>query len=489
MSSIPLPALAVQPPQSPLDSISKLMALKTMMGQQALQPGQQQLQQGAIQQQAIATQQAQLDLQDRQGMNQALKDSYGAQTGQKQTGNASAGPSTASGSATDRLSDFLNKIQDPKYGISASGQMAAMEKFTTLRQNLAKATSDQLDAAQKAHTQVAQGLNSVLEAAPEDQPAKWQLERNALARDPVLGQYAQQIPPQYPGNPQPGGSPEAQQMLHGLMLTQDVVSSVKEKAELPGQIANSIKAQQGVIPARGLMSPEAQQKVQQDIAVATNPQIQRGKEAVAAAEGAARANIETQQARGSNAALAQVPAHLVAPATAAATKAGEDYAQAQSVSQRLQAMMDAAKQGNVVSYQLIPQEGALQVTTSQGVHRINMAEIQNYGGGSLWQKLEGHIGGALTGAKIPDSVLNDMAQMQKIQAEGSQTKYENALKTVNQTYGSQFKPVEMAPMQRNQPPATHVPGGPAQGLKEGATGTGSDGKKYVVKGGVWQPQP
>lgn len=36
--------------------------------------------------------------------------------------------------------------------------------------------------------------------------------------------------------------------------------------------------------------------------------------------------------------------------------------------------------------------------------------------------------------------------------------------------------------------AQHVPGGAAQGLKEGATGTGSDGKKYVVKGGVWEAQ-
>jgi hypothetical protein len=34
----------------------------------------------------------------------------------------------------------------------------------------------------------------------------------------------------------------------------------------------------------------------------------------------------------------------------------------------------------------------------------------------------------------------------------------------------------------------HTPGGKAQGLKEGATGTGSDGKKYVVKGGVWVAQ-
>jgi hypothetical protein len=106
-------------------------------------------------------------------------------------------------------------------------------------------------------------------------------------------------------------------------------------------------------------------------------------------------------------------------------------------------MMDAARSGNVVSYQLIPQEGALQITTSQGVHRINMAEIQNYGGGSIFQRMEGNFGKQLTGASIPSSVLSDMEAMQKIQAQGSKAKYENTLATVNQTYGSNFKPVEM----------------------------------------------
>jgi len=38
----------------------------------------------------------------------------------------------------------------------------------------------------------------------------------------------------------------------------------------------------------------------------------------------------------------------------------------------------------------------------------------------------------------------------------------------------------------NKTNAEHVPGGKAAGLQEGQTGTGSDGKKYVVKGGVWQ---
>lgn len=36
--------------------------------------------------------------------------------------------------------------------------------------------------------------------------------------------------------------------------------------------------------------------------------------------------------------------------------------------------------------------------------------------------------------------------------------------------------------------AEHKPGGQAAGLKEGQTGTGSDGKPYIVKGGVWVPK-
>jgi hypothetical protein len=183
-------------------------------------------------------------------------------------------------------------------------------------------------------------------------------------------------------------------------------------------------------------------KAKQD-AVATFPE----KLSLAKAEGQARASIEAQVARGSNAALAQVPPHLVAPASSAATKVGEDYAQAQSVTQRLNAMMDAARKGNVVAYQVMPEEGTLQITTSQGVHRINQAEIQQYaGGGSLWQRLMGHVGKALSGKSIPDSVLSDMADIQKIQSEGSQLKYNNALKTINQTYGAKFEPVQMDEM-------------------------------------------
>jgi len=215
--------------------------------------------------------------------------------------------------------------------------------------------------------------------------------------------------------------------------------------------------------------------VEKDVAVATNPDIQRGKVEVAAAEGAARAAQEAKTARGSNAALAQVPPHLVAPASAQAAKAGEDYAQAQSVTQRLNAMMKAATKGNVVAYQVIPEEGTLQITTSQGVHRINQAEIEQYaGGGSLWQRMMGHVGKQLTGASIPSSVLDDMAEIQKIQADGSKLKYNNSLKTINQTYGANFQPVEMDEMKSGQPTKPAAPTGATH------TAMGSDKKLHYT---------
>ncbi len=114
------------------------------------------------------------------------------------------------------------------------------------------------------------------------------------------------------------------------------------------------------------------------------------------------------------------------------------------VTARLNAMMDAARTGNVIAYQIIPEEGTLQITTSQGVHRINMAEIEQYaGGGSLWQRMEGHFGKQLSGQSIPASVLDDMAKIQQIQQQGSRQKYENTIKGINQTYGAKFDPVDM----------------------------------------------
>jgi len=310
-SSIPLLALDVKPPQplpNPLEQYGQVMQLKNLMQQGQLQQsqlaGEQQRQQQSaqlftpqLQQQQAASKQAQLDLQDRQGLNQALKDTYGgsaagteAPAGQPQqppwtpmqsyvdklrggTGiapvsdmaqpaSSSASPSTtppsSSSNAADRLTDFLNRIQDPKYGISATGQIGMLEKFNAMRDQFAKTDTDTINAHLAANKSISQGLNSVLQAPSEDQAAQYTIERNALMRDPTMAKYAQALPPQYPGTPAPGGSPELQRAQHGLMAEEDLVKVTQEGAELPGQIAKSTQATQ-----------EAAAPTQQQIADAT----------------------------------------------------------------------------------------------------------------------------------------------------------------------------------------------------------------------------
>lgn len=267
MSSIALPALDVRPPQpqDPLAGLEKLTALRGMLNQQALFPGQQQIQQEQIKQQGIATQEAQLNLQDKLGISQALKDSYGAAAA---TASGNAGtpstdqpkvitdPSSLPGTPQDRITDLVNRIQDPKYGISAMGQIGLIEQYTKLRSTVAAADKDTFDSIASAHKLISQGLSSVLEAAPEDQAAQWTIERNALTRNPTLAKFANMVPAQYPGTPAPAGSPEAQQLVHRFMAEQDIVAAAREGAEYPGQVAASKLAQQKADIVTQLSTPE-----------------------------------------------------------------------------------------------------------------------------------------------------------------------------------------------------------------------------------------
>jgi len=326
--------------------------------------------------------------------------------------------------------------------------------------------------------------DTVDKADPKNRPALYQMQRTALAN---AGIDVSQLPPEYPGDEQfkligVGVQGHTQQMEE--LAKQVEIRKSTAEAGLKEQEGQFYKGTGGAL-APGV-TPEASAFMDymktpgarpdqypaykaKSEAAATLPY----KVATARAEGEARADIQAKIARGSNAALAEVPPHLVAPASAAANKAGEDYAQAQSVTQRLNAMMDAARRGNVVSYQVLPEEGTLQITTSQGVHRINQAEIQQYaGGGSLWQRMMGHVGKTLTGESIPKSVLDDMAEIQKIQSQGSQLKYNNSLKTINQTYGAKFQPVEMDTMKSAQG------GGPPSGATHIAPG--SDGRNHYT---------
>lgn len=93
-------------------------------------------------------------------------------------------------------------------------------------------------------------------------------------------------------------------------------------------------------------------------------------------------------------------------------KAQQSYRGAESTANMQREFISEAKGGNKAAVKIVPLEGALEITTSQGVHRINRTEVEQYGGaGSLWDRIVGKIGKGLTGKDIPDDVLNDMDKM------------------------------------------------------------------------------
>lgn len=423
------PNLNPQIPQQPdiMQKFGQMLALKNMMGQQKLLPLQVQEAQQSVAQQGIQTKMAQNKLASQQAMIKAWSDPEFMKE-VSQTGSEGGAPGIGF-DPNAMTSSLVKRGVLPEDAMQLTGQFVdRASKMSETVKNLGAAGADQISTYAKAHEQLANMLEPILAMPAAKASIALDNLKQKLLKSPI-----------------PGLDQTDAALINAATL--DHLPSMVHMLGLDADIAKAAQAQASAEKAQEELPGGALSPVSVAEQEATNPQIQAGKIAVAKAEGEARGAIEVQVQnalkKSGNAALANVPPNLVSQATTDAVKAGTDYAQAQSVTQRLQQMMDAAKNGNVVSYQLIPQEGALQVTTSQGVHRINMAEIQNYGGGSLWQRMQGHLGKALTGKSIPESVLTDMQEMQKIQEDGSRSKYENTLKTINDAYGSTFKPVEM----------------------------------------------
>jgi hypothetical protein len=94
-------------------------------------------------------------------------------------------------------------------------------------------------------------------------------------------------------------------------------------------------------------------------------------------------------------------------------KAQQTYRGAEATSNMQREFIKEAKGGNKAAVKIVPLEGALEITTSQGVHRINRTEVEQYGGaGTVFDKIHGALEGKLwNGKDIPDNVLDDMDRM------------------------------------------------------------------------------
>ncbi len=123
----------------------------------------------------------------------------------------------------------------------------------------------------------------------------------------------------------------------------------------------------------------------------------------------------------------------------------------------------------LLAYAYSPTEGVLSFNTARGVKRVNMAEIESYGGaGSALDRLKGFLGKQTSGASIPANVLNDMQSLHGAITQNARRTYENDLKNTNSTYGSRFQPVEM--------------GGGSPATSSGGHVIQLNGKKYQYSG-------
>lgn len=391
--------------------------------------------------------------------------------GQKPTPLADAEPQ-------DRLQALQQAIMNSP-NISPMGKMKEVQQFNAMQEGLGKASDEQTKALQDYNSLAARHLQTVLDAPPEQRAAQWQEEAQNIMRNPIVQNnptlragLASILPTQYPGDQ------KAQQVLMQLRVEKDaldaakiagIASENKEKAQ-KADIVQQLSTPEALVNPGTLAAIQAKMQdpttAKEDIprlqalipqATAAARQAQGFKVGVAAAEGAARANVEAQMARGSNAALAQVPPHLVAPATAEATKLGTDYATVASQLANVKSGLTAAKNGDEVASAFAPVAAALGSNSFYGTHRIMPAEVQALGPGlgSVAREVNTWFDKHATGTLAPDSIKEFNALVDRL-GSAAQDKYENGLKIANQNYGSTFKPLTIEAKPQAQTTAPRI---------------------------------
>lgn len=141
--------------------------------------------------------------------------------------------------------------------------------------------------------------------------------------------------------------------------------------------------------------------------------------------------------------LLGVPPHLIGPASAAFEKAGNEFATASAAADTMQSLLDLAEKGNKAAGSNVPLVGVETLNAINGIKRINGAEIAQYGSaGSLLDELKGKLGKLTVGQPISADVLKDIRELHTEIAKQAGSTYARKTQVTNQTYGSQFTPVQ-----------------------------------------------
>lgn len=117
-------------------------------------------------------------------------------------------------------------------------------------------------------------------------------------------------------------------------------------------------------------------------------------------------------------------------------KASLPYLDAVEKAETMRSVIEAAKGGNQEAAALTPLLATLGVTTSEGVKRINMAEIATVkGAGSLLERIKGKIGGVVSGQPLSPELQNDILKLSDLLEESARQKYDRNANQIIKTYG------------------------------------------------------
>lgn len=276
--NLPMPSFEVNTPQiaNPLDTQAKMLQLKNLSGQQQLLPLQIQEQQEKVKQQQIATQQARLEQQSQQAMMKAWSDpKFTANF----TGTQSANDSGLGFDPDSMTRELISRGVTPKDAFGMSSQfMERSQKIATTLKDQAQTGEAQAATRDKGYKVLSDRIAGVLDmSADKAADALTQLKQD-LVKNPQA----------FAGVPQEDLAHVYGADLEHLPAMASMIGLDAKIADFHKSKAEAAAAQQKVIPPGGGLSPDTAQQVQKEVTVATNPKIQAGKEAVAAAEGKQR---------------------------------------------------------------------------------------------------------------------------------------------------------------------------------------------------------
>lgn len=507
MATIPLPALGIQQQPGPIDQFSKIMQLKNLAAQQQLIPGQLQQQQQNLQLGQQDIQKNQMGIDSTKALNKSYQNAVKPDAnGVPQIDTDAITKSLASdgyGSQIPGVLENINKfnkstidIQNAKAELQSKGNdllgaAAAAIKAGDYNPALAHTIVDTLPPSPQIQAfrakiddpaQLKQLVDQALAGSPKQQELATAKE-TADARATSADNQSKELAAKMPGGPLADtGRAEMQDWLTKNPGKGPADYEIAMKKIVPAYNFNL--QNQGATGTAG--QPSAIAKGIADGSVKWNEVV------------SARTPMATKQALLSevkgikpdfNSGDATIERNVLNSAVSGPI--GQNltaFNTAIEHAKQLSDATDALGNGNVVTLNKIGNALGYQFGSDK---TTNFNVVKNAVSGEISKVFKG---GGATDAEIeavqgPFNAANSPAQLKGAitQAISLMNSKRDALKQ-QVSMGSQAKPNFGTDAAQSGATSAHVPGGKAAGLTEGATGTGSDGKKYVVKGGVWVTQ-